>query len=430
MSQFQSILRNILDFLRQNAEWVMISLILGFVIWIVAALDDDPVQQRTLAQNIRIEFIEGEEVVRSSNLTRTTAEITLLAPRSTFEEITTDDIRLTADLSSLPPGRHDIKLEAEIINDDLRGRVVEIDPEEVSIDVVAVGERLIQVTPRISPSATRATAICEPNEIRVSGPLPVVNSISVAEARIDVSDQTATASGNYSIILFDDNDRPITTLTTDPSTVACTVEVEQRDDAVTVEVVPDVIGDPPEGFLAVQDYETDPSEIEVTGDPDALDALGGEIMTEEISLEGQTETFSRVVGVVLPEGIQLVQSTQRITVTITITEPNTTINFDDVQIQVINLGGGLDVELSPETVSVSITGRRSLLQDLKIEDISISVDVADLGVGSHEGLELTHEFLRESLQDPQIPVIIQPSEVDVTITERIVPTPTPLGIIG
>ncbi len=430
MTRIQALYRNLLTFLRENAEWVIISLVLGFVIWIVATLDDDPVQQRVLSQSVRIEFIEGEDVVRSSTAPRS-ADITLLAPRSTFEEITTEDIRLTADLSELTPGTHIVELHAEIITDDLRGRVVEVDPEQLSVEVVAVSERLIQVTPIISPSSARATAACDPGEVRVRGPAPEISRIGSAEARIDVADQTATVTDAYSIVLFDVNNTPITNLTTDPETVTCTVEIEQRDDTVMVAVVPNVIGEVPPGYVRSDDYVVEPEEIEVAGEAGALEALNGEVETEPIDVSGQTENFSRVVGVDLPPGVELVQSTQLITVTITITEPNTTVNFENVPIQILNLRTGLDAELSPASVSVSLTGRSSLVEGLTKEDISITVDLDGQGVGSHEDLQLTWSLLRESLRDAEITVQIQPSDrVDVTISEQIVPTPTPLGIIG
>src|SRR5690606_8416369 len=108
----------------------------------------------------------------------------------------------------------------------------------LSVEVVAVSERLIQVTPIISPSTTRATATCDPDEVRVRGPAPEISRIGSAEARIDVAGQTATVTNDYRIVLFDVNDRPITNLTTDPEVVTCTVEIEQRDDTVTVDVVP------------------------------------------------------------------------------------------------------------------------------------------------------------------------------------------------
>lgn len=430
MTRIQSLYRNLLTFLRENAEWVIISLVLGFVIWVVAAIDDDPVQQRVLSQSVRIEFIEGEDVVRSSTAPRF-ADVTLLAPRSTFEEITTEDIRLTADLSELTPGTHIVELHAEIINDDLRGRVVDIDPERLSVEVVAVSERLIQVTPIISPSSTRATATCDPNEVRVRGPAPEISRIGSAEARIDVSGQTATVTNDYTIVLFDVNDRPITNLTTDPETVTCTVQIEQRDDTVTVEVVPNVIGEVSPGYVRSEDYVVEPEEIEITGEPRALEALNGEVQTEPIDVTGQTENFSRVVSVDLPPGVQLVQSTQRITVTITITEQNTTVNFENVPIQILNLRAGLEAELAPANVSVSLTGPSSLLEGVRVEDISITVDVSELAVGEHLDRQLTPNFLRESLRDAQPTVQIQPSDtIDVTISEEVIPTPTPLGIIG
>jgi YbbR domain-containing protein len=426
MSQLQTVLISLMTFLRQNAEWVIISLVLGFVIWIVAVLDDDPVQQRTLPQGIRVEFIQGEDVVRGSNLTRT-ARVTLLAPRSTFEKITSDDILLTADLSPLNPGTHIVEIEAEIVNEELRGRVVEIEPSELSVEVVAVSERLIQITPLIASPTTRGTANCEPNEVRVRGPSPAISTITRANVVIDVTDQSTILSDDYSVSLFPD---PITDIEVVPETVTCTVEVERREDTVTVDVVADVTGDPPEGYLLNPDYEVEPAEVEVTGDPEALAALGGEIKTEEINVIDQTENFSRVVGVELPDGIELVQSTQRITVTISISEPNTTINFEDVEIQILNLEFGLDVEVSPENVNVSITGPPSRLEDVKKEDLSITVDMAGLGVGTYQDLSLEADWLRPSLQDALIPVVIQPETVDVTISERVIPTSTPLGIIG
>jgi YbbR domain-containing protein len=422
------------NFLRANYEWVLISLGLGFLIWMVASLDQNPVQQREFSEALRIEFIEDAsgEVTRAPNntLANRRVTVTLRAPRSTWDTINSDDIRVVADLRGLEPGTHTIELEGEIVNDDLPGRVISLSPPELSVELVAVSERLIQLNADIasqpSPEFLAEITACEPQQITVRGPAPEVDRVASAITRLDVADLSTSATVNGAIVLFNASGRPITTLTTEPETVICQVEISQRPDVVAVHVEANIIGDVPDGFQLVEDYRIVPEEVLVTGDMTAIEAMQGVALTEPIDVTDQRENFSRNVSVQLPDGVTLVQPTQLVTVNININEQNATRTFDDIPVRVLNLDLGLIVELSPPTVSVDVTGPQSIISGLTAEDISATVDLEGRGEGRFEDIPVEVSFLRESLQgDLNIAAIVQPPTISATISIEVLETVTP-----
>src|SRR5215213_7382442 len=93
-------LPELFEFIRKNSEWLILSLILSLIIWIVATLDQNPVEQRELTESIPVEYMENSDVIRSSNFVINNREVkvTLRAPRSTWEIINSEDIRVFADL--------------------------------------------------------------------------------------------------------------------------------------------------------------------------------------------------------------------------------------------------------------------------------------------------------------------------------------------
>ncbi|MBI5930511.1 MAG: hypothetical protein HY862_14480 [Chloroflexi bacterium] len=427
-----------IQFVVANSAWIVTSIVLAFLIWIIAMLEANPIQQREFAEPVSIRFVEDTDIVHIATTGEIrTSRVTIRAPRSTWDILQSSDVEVWADLRDLSPGQYEIKLEGRIKSDGPRGRVISISPSTISVEMVQVKERYVEVQPIVvvepppgySYPAT-APAQCDPPEVLISGPATLVDQVTAAQARLNLQSYTASRSITRVVTLVDENNAAIDSrllgqLHIEPDSVSCEVEIQALEGLLTVQPV--YTGEPADGYR-VEGYTVDPESVIVQGDTNLINAMGGIVQTEPIDITGQTGTFSRNVQVVLPDGVKLQSETQLITVTISISPRIATATFEEVPIQITNLDPSLTAIMLPDSVSVVVIGPQPLIETLTIEDISLTIDLTGRTAGQHVDVPVQVRLLQDSLVNVAT-VTIEPQTVTVTLTPIATPTP-PSEIFG
>lgn len=427
-----------IPFIQDNIGWILISLVLSVMIWVVATLDENPIEQREFASPIEISFVEddNDDVILNQNsalvpLTEE-AKVTLRAPVNSWLELVPEDIEIRADLRGLPVGIHTVELEASIRDDGPSGRVISISPTRVNVEIVAYGEERFPVEVIISTRFNSAeyevdVSACEGQEVLVSGPADLVNRVDRGELRLTLLNPEQPSSRPRLITLIDNEDRELTLTETDsltivPDRLSCEVDIQEPENVLRVE--PNVVGAPPPGYFIGEITHT-PERVLVSGDSSIIETLNGIVQTTEVDTTNQTGQFSREVDVVLPEGIT---TSRRIRVTVDILPVQTTRNFSEIPVQITNLDPSLSAAVIPETVTVTLEGPEPLLQNVTVEDLSVTVDVSGLGEGTHTEITAQVNLLQATLQEDVVGTT-QPNTVSVIITltptETTEPSPTP-----
>ena len=427
-----------IQFLIANSAWIVTSIVLAFLIWIIATLEANPIQQREFAQSVSIRFIEDADIVHIATTGEIrTVRVTIRAPRSTWDTLQSSNIEVWADLRGLAPGQYEIELEGRIKPDGPRGRVISISPATIAIEMVQVKERYVEVLPVVVvepppgysyPAASPAQ--CNPREVLVSGPATLVDQVTAAQARLNLQSFTTPRSITRAVTLVDENNsaidnRMLGQLQVEPENVTCDVEIQALEGLLAVQPV--YTGEPAEGYR-VEGYTVDPETVIVQGDSNLINAMAGIVQTEPIDITGQTGTFSRNVQVILPDGVQLQSETQLITVTIAISPRIGTANFDDVPIQITNLDPSLAAVTLPDSISVVVIGPQPLIETLTLEDISATIDLTGRTAGQHVDVPIQVRLLQDSLVNVAT-VTFEPQTITVTLASVATPEPTPTSEI-
>lgn len=428
--------RSVLRFIIDNLGWMGISIFLALIIWVVAQLDANPIQQREFPESITIQFIENNNdnvVLLASSTLRRTARVTIRAPRHSWDRLGRNHIEVYADLTNLGVGTHTVDLYGEINDDGPSGRVVSISPANILVEIVPL-ERLtlpVTVTPfsELSAEYEIEPPVCETQQVVVSGPNVLVNQVAGAQVRISIRRSEPPFSHIARVVLFDERGNELSTrdldsLTVTPSQITCEIIVSRVEGTQELLVAPVITGSPPQGY-AITNRSWEPLKVVVVGDLSLIESMGGVVQTEPINANGATSSFSRTVRVELPEGVQIRPETTRVTVTVEISAITTTEQFADVPIQLRNLNPSLVVaSVVPRTVSVTIEGPAPLIRDLTIEDISVIVDLSGLGEGTHTDLATRASILREAVAGSAT-ITVQPNVISVVLSQIATPTPTP-----
>ncbi len=418
----------VIPFIRNNIGWIATSLILAVMIWVVATLDENPIEQREFVRPIPIEFKEDENdevILRSTSTLTTEARVTLRAPVNSWLELIPEDIEVWADLRDLPVGVHTVELQASINDNGPSGRVISISPSTINVEIVPFQERRFSVEIVVSTRFSLAeyevdVSTCEGQEVVVSGPTDLVNDISKAELRLNLlRPSSINLVRNVTLLDNEDNDylpSTLANLQVTPDRLSCQVGIQQTENVLRV--VPNVVGAPPPGYV-IDEITHTPEQVLVRGDSTIIETLNGIVQTTEVDTSNQTGQFSREVDVELPAGIT---TSQRITVTINIVPVQTTLQFPEVPVQITNLDPAFEVSFIPETVTVTIEGPEPLVQNVSIEDFSVTVDASGLSEGTYTGLPAQVNFFQANLQEA-VSGATQPNNVSVIIS--LIPTETP-----
>jgi YbbR domain-containing protein len=423
-------------FLLDNIGWILVSFVLAAIIWVVATLEENPIEEEQYRNPVPIEFIQPTEddysLFRSSTL-RTSALVTVRAPRRTLEELARNDLRVIADLSNLPAGTHRVELIGEITDGGPPGRVVEVSPPDVTVEIVRVvtdnNVPLRIDTPGLAPGFRLDDVNCTPGTVTVSGPSSIVTRIARGVVQIDLQDSNTTFERTYPVELrtaIDDgilsnNER--TNIQLQPETVICRAVMSVIEDGAQLLVgEPNFVGSLPEGYVQ-QDFTIEPPSVFVTGDSEAIAQLTDTVETESIDLTGQEDDFSREVAVQLPEGLQAEPAT--VTVTISIAPRTITRQFTGVPVRAINVAPSLSVtSLVPQSVDLTISGPEPVVAGLTLEDFRVTIDLQARVAGTYTELPLTTEVLR-TINRSDITISTQPQNVNVVIAMPPTSTPTP-----
>jgi len=149
-----------------------------------------------------------------------------------------------------------------------------------------------------------------------------------------------------------------------------------------VPVVTPVEGDPAPGFI-VGPMTAEPSTVEVVGPESRLKKLD-HATTEPVSVAGQRADVRDVVAVgVTDSAVRLVRP-QDVTVIVRVLPAPVERELTGVPVRARNIGQGLHHKLSPETISVTVRGRRETLVDVRADTVEAFVDLAGLGTGRYD----------------------------------------------
>ncbi len=416
-----------LDFLAST----VLAVVLAVLVWFVAASEKDQFIEQRLPQAVVVQYANlGAGLVNLGPQTDETT-VTLRGPQSLLNTLDPANVQVVADLTGLGPGDHEIAL---TYNPPEPLSLVDLSPDVVTVHIEAIETRTldIQIQQSGEPSTGFETGTPQLSTITgtVTGPSSVVDRVSMLAVPLNVAGARRDISQSIDLRALDSQNEIVTGLTIAPKQVNVSVPIATRPGYREVVVQVNRQGEPAEGYF-VSAVVASPSVITISSsDARIVNDLPGYLNTEPISIDGVTETVIKKVGLVLPEGVS-VQGDPAVTVEITIRPFETSTTLPAVRVDSVNLAAGFNARIEPETVSVQVFGPVVQLNQLKPEDIQLSVDLTGVDapgtyllepkvVAAPDGLSV------ESIQPAQVQVVVargpRPTR---TLTPRPTFTPTP-----
>jgi len=151
-----------------------------------------------------------------------------------------------------------------------------------------------------------------------------------------------------------------------------------------------------------------------------VDSLPGYVQTEALDLVNATDDLDIFLDLSLPEGVSVVGGQETVLVRVGIAAIESSAAYSNMTVEVVGLASALKAAIAPEEVTVIVAGALSMLDQLTIDGIRVTVDLTGLSPGTYQltpNVEITIQNLRVES--------ILPETVEVVISSALSPTPTP-----
>lgn len=216
-------------------------------------------------------------------------------------------------------------------------------------------------------------------DVRVRGSSGALSRLGPGDL-VAVLDLRAARSGRRLFHLTADQVRApfgVEVVQVNPSNVPISFE---QSASKMVPVMPALEGQPADGYV-IGPVRAEPAAVEVVGPASALKELN-EAITEPVSVAGADRPVRERVTIGVPDpGVRL-RAPQAAMVTVAITAAPAERVLAGVPVH-FRQAGRLVAQAAPSSVSVRVRGPRDIVQRLQVDNVDVSIDVANLGVGQY-----------------------------------------------
>lgn len=403
--------------LSHNTGIKLFSLVLAILFWVYVMDQVDPEISKVF-ENVPIQLINLQELDQNNLKIMSQHDyfvnVEVVGRRNNVINLNSSSIYLWADMRGVKKGTNTISInktinsEAVMINTILPGDIV------LQVDQIVSLPKPVKVTlnGEYATSIYQDAMVVSPDEIKVSGPETIVNTVAYLGGTINVSNLTSDITKDISLVPYNYDDEIVNGITLDNNYSNVSLRLGKTK---TVDLKAVVEGKPMEGYQIVT-YKTIPESILIQGDVDKINTIDM-ISPEKITLKGDEDaTYIIEKDLNLPEGIKTTTISGPIQVEIEIEELQTKeFTFAAKDLPIVNLQENFMTNLaeSEQMVTVKIKEIESVIKTLAKSDIHLYLNFSNVDKPGAYKLKVI-----VSDQDNFNDIVIDPVYIDVNIIEQ------------
>lgn len=393
-----------------NRSHALIYVSLAFAVGMFFYIDN---RAQTLISN-EAEVIENQPLIVIYNEEAFVVEgipktvgITLIGRRSDlYLAKQLDNHKVTLDLSSYGIGQHKIKLK---YNHAVETVQYKLDPSSVTVKIsekVSASKSLtfdVLNQDKLDPKLAIEKVTLITDSVVIKGSEAILDKVATVKALVDVNNGDLTKAGIFKIediplVAYDDNGIIINNVEIVPSKISADVVVTSYSIEVPIKVV--TTGTATTGY-AVSELTSSVIKVALYGEQSALANIQFIEADIDISNLSSDKTFN--VSLTKPNGVRYMSETA--TTVSAIIQSEATIEVEAVAVTMRNLDDrymASAASVDETKVIVIVKGVKSVLNTIDANNITAYVDLAGLGVGTHN-----------------VPVAVEGDDVRVTYTSKV-----------
>lgn len=371
---------------KNKAMYMLVALAASILLWVYVVTVVSTEKSETF-YNVPVTF-SGVDTLREQGLTITsgmdaTVNLQLTGRRTVIQELNSDNITLTIDVSK-------INMAGEYERSFAIGYPNSIQPSNVTVDrrmpnvirftVSELDTREIPVKVAFQGSAADGymieSSIAAYDAITITGESEKVDAIGYALIIVDDQELTSSFTRNMEFTLVDAAGEPID---------AAGIETEEETISVTVNVVkhkevPLVMQFAAGGGAtdANVNWKANPPTITVSGDEKALDSLNQIVLGTE-NLSGIVADTTQTYPIVLPDGVKNESGEVEATVTIALTGlTSTTATVKAANFEFVNIPSGYVAKAVTQSLQITVRGPSEEIRSITADKIRVIANLSEI----------------------------------------------------
>ena len=422
-----ALLTHIKNFFTRNIAIKIVSVVFATLLWGYVLTDQKPVRIKTI-QNVSTSFDGEAELLaqglcirgnRSDILRDVTVNVR--AQINNYAYLNNRTINATVSLRNISEARtYELPVAATVSSG--LGVVQTVTPSTVTVEIDNLRKKTVPVATLFVGELPEGywadmDAISATAKIDIEGAVTDIKRISRAECTIDLTDRTSTIYSTFDVVFYDSDGNvvsPDIIVGTLPSSTVRLPIYPMR--YVPIDVMGSLVGvDNLAANHELVSAVATPATVRIVGSQFALDATNS-VSLAPIAVNGFNTTTTVESEIIVPDGVRLLD-TDPVSVLIEVREGMLEKTFEQIPIEV---RGQQDdsyvVSVMPDKADVTISGRISVASLVSRGDISLYVDVTDLGIGLYT-LE-PELFVRDEESTVELATDVSVGTVQVLIKEK------------
>lgn len=380
-----------MDFLKRVLKLLpifFIALILAVIVWVSSVSSSDPNEVVSYPTPVSLIVLGQNPDLLITEQSASDLTITLKAPRSVHDQISRNFNQISAriNLSGLTAGTYDLEPEVNIANFK-PVQVLEVNPAQISITLEQIATKTVNITllqtGNLPISYEAGEAVLSSKNVELLGPESKVSEVNDVVASIDLSNTTTTITRIVELRPIDRRGNVVEGVSLNPTSITVEVPIKQLVGYRNVFIKIVTTGTIAQGYHLTGLLVTPPNVTIYASDPALAEEMPSFLDTAPINLSGAYEDFNINVELQLQDGIVVVGN-QQVTVEVGIDAIQSSIQFVGVPVEIINLGRGLTVNISPDKVDLYISGPMNLLEELTADNIRVTLDLTNRSPGTYQ----------------------------------------------
>ncbi|ABN52397.1 MAG TPA: hypothetical protein DEF39_08945 [Hungateiclostridium thermocellum] len=373
------------ELLKKDLTLKIISVFFAIFLWFIVLDSSNPVTWVELNVPLKVEnessLKEKGIMLKNENFPRNVS-VSLKGRKSAFNNIGLNDIEAIVDLSKV----EDVNTQFLYVNVYTNKKGVSfqgVTPRVVEIELEKLGENPFPVNvvitgkPKEGYTVVKANAI--PTTVSIEAPDEIINSIGEVRAYVDVDNLSNDIIVNKECVVYNKEGEKIVELDKKIS-VDINIEIAKE-----VPIVPAVRGRPAKNYTDGI-HRVVPEKAWISGPSDVIDLIDN-LKTEPIDIENMSQSMTKIVNLVLPDGVRLVDTPRSVYVDVVIeelAEREFVFNKESIAFDNAVKNNSLKYEILDDEIKITLTGTRQELNKISPESLKLSVDVGGLSEGEYK----------------------------------------------
>lgn len=396
----KSVTKKLRESITNNIMLKIAAVFIAALIWLAVVNLSDPTKTITI-YGIPINLTNEEAITEQNKVytvdQRLTLNVTITGKRSVISELSSDDFTAVAPLDEISVANSvQVEVSANKKNVENRISIVNQSVKAVSVDIEDLVDEQYPVEVEIIGELAKGYYLggynSSRNNIIVTAPESVQQKIDKAKVIVDVTNANQNFEEKYKIKLYDSNGNIIKNSNVNKNYKKTKVNIEVlKGNTVPIDI--EYSGNPAKGY-EVTGFEFEPQKVTLVGKHSIIDSIESiKVPKEDVSVDGVKDTVNIEVNLnkYLPDGVSVADSANAIaTITIKVEKLETKkfqINKSDISLQ--NVESGYTADISNDSISVSLIGLKSELDEVTSDDIKASVDLKGIKANKTVDVSLT-----------------------------------------